>query len=383
MEEVPPAPETELAIGALLLDRYRVERQLAEGGMSMLYAGVDEQTGQRVAIKVLPHQMRTERLAARFEREVRMAMQVRHPNLVVTYGGGVLEGGTPFLVMELLEGETLFEVIQREGWISIERGVPILAAVLDAVEAAHARGIIHRDLKPSNVFMTSDGQVKLIDFGLSKDLGSVSAGTVLTGPGEALGTPSYMAPEQILADEVDARTDIWGAGTLFYEILTGIRAFPRLKGTVQDTFARVLESEPFAMRRLIEDWKPAAEAFVARALKKKKEERFASVAEMRAALLALLDAPYDPKPDWEAIEREEAELRAEIEAERAARRARGEPSRSVEDADDERDEDDDGWGDSSGSYRGWDDETLDSDVDTAVDEVPEEVRSGVEKSRDR
>jgi serine/threonine protein kinase len=282
------ASEDEIEPGTVLLDRFRVDHLFAVGGMSVLYRGVDQTTSLPVAVKVLPSRLRTKRLAARFEREARMAIGVRHPNWVVTHAAGTLESGTPYLVMELLEGETVYDRLRYDGPFPLPEAVQILCAVLDGVHAAHQHHIIHRDLKPSNVFLTRDGAVKLIDFGLSKDLGSQQDRTMVTGPGEALGTPSYMSPEQVLAEDVDPRTDMWGAGVLFYEMITGFRAFPRAEGGVQDTFTMVLEHEP----RLATERNPSlpfgVNVVLARALRKEKEDRFATIAELRDALTGLV-----------------------------------------------------------------------------------------------
>ena len=282
------ASEDEIEPGTVLLERFRVDHLFAVGGMSVLYRGVDLTTSLPIAVKVLPSRLRTKRLAARFEREARMAIGVRHPNWVVTHEAGALESGTPYLVMELLEGETVYDRLRYDGPFPLPDAVKILCAVLDGVHAAHQHHIIHRDLKPSNVFLTRDGAVKLIDFGLSKDLGSQQDRTMVTGPGEALGTPSYMSPEQVLAEDVDPRTDMWGAGVLFYEMITGFRAFPRAEGGVQDTFTMVLEHEP----RLATERNPSlpfgVNVVLAKALQKEKEDRFGTIAELREALAALV-----------------------------------------------------------------------------------------------
>ena len=159
--------------------------------------------------------------------------------------------------------------------------IQVLRAVLAGVEAAHALGVVHRDIKPSNVLLGRDGAVKLIDFGLSLEL--QGSGEKITGPGEALGTPSYMSPEQVLADEADARTDVWGAGVLFYEMVTGVRAFPRVDGPVHRTFGRILEEEPAPPSSIRPELPAEVDAFVARALAKSKADRFQSAAEMAAA----------------------------------------------------------------------------------------------------
>ena len=279
--------DDEIAPGTVLLDRYRVDCRFAIGGMSVLYRGMDLETSDPIAVKVLPTRLRTKRLAARFEREARMAIEVRHEHWVRTHATGVLETGTPYLVMELLEGETLYERLRMTGPLRLPEALSVLRAVLDGVEAAHRHGIIHRDLKPSNVFLTRGGEVKMIDFGLSKDLGSVKDRTMVTGPGEALGTPSYMSPEQILAEDVDPRTDLWGAGVLFYEMLTGMRAFPRSRRGVQDTFTTVLEQEPIPATEQDPRLPDAVDPIFERLLQKRKEDRYATLDELRDALATL------------------------------------------------------------------------------------------------
>ena len=271
----------ELRAGTILNGRYRLEGPLALGGMSEIYRATDLESGDSVALKLLPQRFRTQPLLARFDREVRLAVQVRHPNVVTTYDGGVLPEGVPYLVMELLEGPTVRSVVREQGPMPLERACEVLRAVLAGVEAAHALGVVHRDIKPSNVLLGRDGAVKLIDFGLSLEL--QGSGEKITGPGEALGTPSYMSPEQVLADEADARTDVWGAGVLFYEMVTGVRAFPRVDGPVHRTFGRILEEEPAPPSSIRPELPAEVDAFVARALAKSKADRFQSAAEMAAA----------------------------------------------------------------------------------------------------
>ena len=216
--------------GEVLLERYRLEKMLAKGGMSVVHRAWDLSEGRPVAIKVLAEHLNTDSLHRRFVREARLAAQVEHPNVVTTYDAGVV-GQTPFLVMELLVGETLLAIL-RDGPMGVPRARKIIVSVLRGVQAAHDGGVVHRDLKPSNVLITAAGDVKVIDFGLSKDLERLTPSTTLTKPQEALGTPSYMSPEQILADPVDARTDVYGVGVLAYELLTGERAFPAVVGPV-------------------------------------------------------------------------------------------------------------------------------------------------------
>ena len=274
--------------GTTLLGRYRLERPLARGGMAMIYRGHDPVLDRSVAVKVMPERLKTERSHARFLREARLAAQVSHPNVVETYDAGVLESGAPFLVMELLDGETLYQLLHREGKLPLHQAVNVLEAVLSGVAAAHKRGVVHRDLKPSNVLLLADApHVKVIDFGLSKDLRD--KGPRLTGPREALGTPSYMSPEQVMAEPVDARTDVYGIGVLFYEMITGKRAFPKpAKGKlVKDVFAMILRDSPPPPTSVEPELPEAVDAFVRTSMAKRPDDRYPSADAMRVAVTKL------------------------------------------------------------------------------------------------
>lgn len=274
--------------GSRLLGRYRLDEAVARGGMAMIYRGHDLTMNRTVAVKVLPDRLRTERSHARFLRETRLAAQISHPNVVVTYDAGLLDDGVPFLVMEYLEGKTVYQMLKDSGRFPLSDALLVLGSVLEGVSAAHARGVIHRDLKPSNVHIGRNRDVKVIDFGLSKDV--AERGPRLTGPKEALGTPSYMSPEQVLADPADARTDVWGAGTLFYEMVVGRRAFPKAeapRGPVRDKevrqiFAAILRDDPPHPSEG-GNLPQAIDAFVLRALAKAPDDRFQTMEEMQRA----------------------------------------------------------------------------------------------------
>lgn len=268
--------------GEVLLDRYRLEKLLAKGGMSVVHRAWDTHLGRPVAVKVLAEHLNTDTLHRRFVREARLAAQVKHPNVVETYDAGVVDQ-TPFLVMELLVGDTLLATL-REGPMLVPRTRKIIVSVLRGVQAAHDGGVVHRDLKPSNVFITSEGVVKVIDFGLSKDLDRLTPTTTLTKPQEALGTPSYMSPEQILADPVDARTDVYGAGVLAYELLTGQRAFPPVEGPVEEVFRTILEDFPPPPSTVRPSLDPRVDRVVMKAIRKNPTERYQSADEMRLAM---------------------------------------------------------------------------------------------------
>src|ERR1700693_4900915 len=234
------------------LGSYEVVAQIGAGGMGEVYQALDTKLGRDVAIKVLPEAFGhdPERLA-RFQREAKMLAALNHPNIATIYG---LEqsGGTNYLVMELVSGETLADRVKREGGVPIEEALKIAVQIAEALEAAHEKGIIHRDLKPANVKVTPEGKVKVLDFGLAKAFAGDAASEdpsnsptlsrAATMQGVILGTAAYMSPEQARGKAVDKRTDIWAFGCVLYELLTTKQAF---RGeTLTDTLAAVLEREP-------------------------------------------------------------------------------------------------------------------------------------------
>jgi serine/threonine-protein kinase len=236
-------------IGATL-SHYEILEKLGAGGMGVVYRARDTKLGREVAVKVLPEALShdPERLS-RFEREARLLASLNHPNVATLHGFEEAEG-TRFLVMELVEGETLADRIARHP-LPIEEALPLFRQIAEGLEAAHEKGIIHRDLKPSNVKLTPEGKVKVLDFGLARTLASPESGsqsespTVTRSPtvaGVILGTAAYMSPEQARGKALDKRTDVWSFGCCLFEALTGHAAF--LGETVSDTIAKILEREP-------------------------------------------------------------------------------------------------------------------------------------------
>lgn len=213
-----------LAAGDVVGGKYRVDRILGEGGMGQVWAARHAVTGKHVALKILKSEREEDR--ARLLREARAACAVRHAGVAQVHDITTLDDGSPMLVMDLLEGESLRARLLRDGSLSFEDTCAILSDVLAAVHAAHAIGIVHRDLKPDNVFLCKDGSVKVLDFGIAKlvtaEADPDNAG--LTMSGAMLGTPYYMAPEQAFAEkDIDARADLWAIGVMIYECLTGER----------------------------------------------------------------------------------------------------------------------------------------------------------------
>jgi Tol biopolymer transport system component len=287
----PPVPR--LAPGSSV-GPYRIERLLDVGGMGEVYRARDTTLGRDVAIKILPRHFTAdpERLA-RFEREARLLAALNHPNIGAIYGLEAADG-VRALVLELVEGETLADRIQR-GPAPVTDALPIARQIADALDAAHEKGIVHRDLKPANIKVTPDGVVKVLDFGLAKAAtGEWQSSTVTMGgtqEGTILGTAAYMSPEQARGQAVDKRTDIWAFGCVLYEMLTGHVAFPG--GTVSDTIVKILEREP--------DWAalpaatpPMVARLLQRSLEKDPKRRLRDIADARAELDDALEGGKAP-----------------------------------------------------------------------------------------
>jgi beta-lactam-binding protein with PASTA domain/tRNA A-37 threonylcarbamoyl transferase component Bud32 len=202
--------------------RYRVLSHLADGGMASVYVALDERLDREVALKVMrPSLAADETFVSRFRREARSAARLSHPNVVAVYDQGDDEGRM-FLAMELVIGHTLREVMQAEGPLTPRAALDILDPVLQALGAAHSAGLIHRDVKPENVILREDGVVKVADFGLAR---AVTSATATAQTGVLLGTVAYLSPEQVERGIADARSDVYAAGLLLFEMLTGTKAF--------------------------------------------------------------------------------------------------------------------------------------------------------------
>jgi serine/threonine protein kinase len=232
----------ELTTGAHV-GEYVIERKLGQGGMGSVYAAVHEIIDKRVAIKILRREVSdNEEIVARFVGEARAVNRIRHPNIVDVFGYGTTDDGRCFLVMELLEGESLASRLQYDR-PRLAEACAILTEILRALEAAHAHGIVHRDLKPDNVFLLSTGAVKLLDFGIAKlTEPNERLPPSYTQPGQAIGTPQYIAPEQARGDTVDGRTDVYSLGVVAFELLTGRLPFDG--ENAMDLVAKHLMSTP-------------------------------------------------------------------------------------------------------------------------------------------
>lgn len=271
---------------------YEVKALIGSGGMGEVYQARDLLLARDVAIKVLPAFLtRDPERVRRFEQEAQAAAALNHPNILAVYQMGSF-GDTLYLVSELLHGKTLREHI-RGGALSPRTAIDYAVQIARGLSAAHAKGIAHRDLKPENLFVTEEGCVKILDFGLAKltrqELGPQ---TPATQEGMILGTLGYMSPEQVRGQEVDLRTDFFAFGAILFEMLTGVRAFH--KATSADTLAAILQEDPPSLGQLTPAMPPALQRVVLRCLEKNREQRFQSAPDLAFALEALSDSGFDP-----------------------------------------------------------------------------------------
>ncbi|WP_437281732.1 protein kinase [Sorangium sp. So ce375] len=281
-----------VAEGQVLSGKYRVERILGQGGMGVVVAALHEQLHQRVAIKLL-HPGANDEMVERFVREARAAVRLKSEHVARVLDVGTLETGAPFMVMEYLDGSDLLETLRRRGPLELEEAVGYVLEACEAIAEAHAAGIIHRDLKPANLFLTraadGSGMVKVLDFGISKALADPSAAGVepelgLTKTAMVLGSPLYMAPEQMRsARTVDARADIWSLGAILYQLLTGRVPFDA--SSLSELILMINTEPPPAPSTFRPDLPPGLEAAILRCLEKDTAKRFKSVAELAGAIV--------------------------------------------------------------------------------------------------
>ena len=275
------------------IGRYRIVRLLGQGGMGVVYEAHDDQLDRAVAIKVVARAYATDIGRQRLQREARAAARIHHPHICEIYDIGE-EHGDPFVAMELLDGEALSERLAR-GAVPAPEAIGIALQVLDALQTLHEHGIVHRDLKPSNVFQTKHG-AKLLDFGLARSTTHAPATAATEGPltqaGAVVGTPHYMSPEQFRGEPVDARTDVFAAGVMLFEMLAGTRPFSGR--TDLDVYHAIMYEPPAAL-----GGSPAvaiAGGVVRRALAKRRDDRIPSAKEMADALRPALAAQDSGAP---------------------------------------------------------------------------------------
>jgi eukaryotic-like serine/threonine-protein kinase len=280
------------------LGQYEILSPLGSGSMGEVYRARDARLNRDVAIKVLPQfaSADPDRLY-RFEHEAQAAAALSHPNILAVYQMGTYEA-TPYLVTELLEGMTLSETLRR-GPLALRKAIDYAIQLAHGLAAAHQRGVIHRDLKPENIFLTKDGHIKILDFGLAKIAPprppSGALAPTITRIGVAMGTVGYMSPEQVRGLATDHRTDIFAFGAILYEMVMGKRTFQ--KATEADTISAILNEEPPSIAQFAPDTPPALERLVRRCLEKNPEQRFHSASDLAFALEAL-SGPSPPTGEY-------------------------------------------------------------------------------------
>ncbi len=271
--------------GTVVGERFRIDTVIGRGAMGAVYRARDQARGRDVAFKVM---LRTlvgrDRMLKRFLREAKVAMRVHHPNVVRVDDAGTLPDGKPYLVMELLEGDSLAAELDARRWLDRDAIRSILDALLQGLEAAHALGIVHRDIKPANVFITREGVVKLIDFGLAK-FATGSGG--VSEDGQVIGTPDYLAPEQLIGGMVDGRADLWALAVVLDEVVAGERPFEdrRLAGL----FKKIATDAHRPVRTYRRDAPMALDEVLRIAMAKRPDERYQTAQEFAEALHWALD----------------------------------------------------------------------------------------------
>lgn len=297
-EDEEEAQEGTRSLVGRVVSHYRIVRKIGSGGMGEVYRAHDSVLKRDVAIKILPTYVAqdADRLR-RFEQEAQAAAALNHPHILAVHEFGTFEG-VPYLVSELLEGQTLRQLLRR-GPVPVRKAIDYAVQIAHGLAAAHEKGIVHRDLKPENLFVSKDGHVKILDFGLAKlaHRESEADGAVRplirdTNLGLVVGTPGYMAPEQVRRGPADHRTDIFAFGATLYEMLSGKRAFQR--GTSAETMTAILNDEPTSISQIVPTAPPGLQRVVHRCLEKNTEQRFQSASDLAFALEALSDSGSFP-----------------------------------------------------------------------------------------
>ncbi len=275
-----PGGPGQYEVGSVLAGRYRIVQLLGKGAMGAVYLGEHLKIGRKDAIKVLQASLeRDSESIARFTRGARNASSIRHPNVCTVYDFGETHDGLAFLAMEFVDGESLSDLLKREGTLPLEQAGDILSQVGDALSAAHAAGIVHRDLKPANVMLAQrpDGSplAKVVDFDIAK--GSVEGeGDEVTRLGYVVGTPEFMSPEQLTGDPLDGRSDVYSLGVLLFRALTG--SLPHIADSTQELMVKRLTESPMTLKEANpgNDYPTSLQALVDRSLQRKAADRLES-----------------------------------------------------------------------------------------------------------
>jgi DNA-binding NarL/FixJ family response regulator/tRNA A-37 threonylcarbamoyl transferase component Bud32 len=283
-------------VGRLFVDRYSMGAILGEGGMSVVYKAHHTMMDRQVAIKILKNfESSQDKMLQRFQQEARAASSLNHGNLITLHDFGISSEGYAYIVMDYLEGQSLEALLEADGPIEYQRAAKLFLQVCDGLDHAHSKGIVHRDIKPSNIVMlhagTSEEQVKIVDFGIAKLLPEANKETFgLTQAGQIFGSPLFMSPEQCLNRKVDSRTDIYAVGATMYSALTGRPPFEA--PTLAEVIYAHLKTEPQSLSVLAPAMKipERLEQVVLKCLEKNSEDRFQSMAELKAEIEAAIGA---------------------------------------------------------------------------------------------
>ena len=295
---VSPLPDSGALIGMTLDHKYLLDSKLGAGGMVTVYRASRLLLGDWVAVKVLhPGQMADPQAVERFRREARTAARLKHPNVVTVYDFGVSREGLNYQVMEMVGGESLRSLVDRQGTLAETAAAEIIRQVCAALDEAHKLGIVHRDIKPENILVqTIPGglHVKVLDFGIAA-LRDIKANR-LTRTGDVVGTPHYMSPEHCLGEELDGRSDIYSLGIVLFEMLTGVVPFD--SPTTTAIVIKHVNDPPPTPRILNPKISPAVESVVLRALEKRRDARLQTAGEMARKLIAAAGSarPGSPHP---------------------------------------------------------------------------------------
>ena len=278
-------------IGRVVADRYEVQEPLGSGGMASVYRAHDKLLERSVALKVLHEQFsRDPEYVERFRREARAIARVSHPNIVTVIDRGTYEG-QEYIVFEHVRGETLKDVVEREGPLPVAEALGFVHQVARALAFAHEQGVVHRDVKPHNVLVDDEGGAKVTDFGLAR---SLDPDHDITQTGTVMGTSDYISPEQASGRPVDERSDQYALGVLLYELLAGEVPFPA-EGQMAAAVRHMRDPVP-SLRERRRDVSPAVDEVIQRAMAKRPEDRFATTAALVAALEACLAEEEEGKP---------------------------------------------------------------------------------------
>lgn len=290
--------------GTTFQERYAIEERLGEGAMAVVYRAYDEQLGRAVALKWLRTQYHAdESVGRRFFREVKAAKKIRHPNVVEVFDVERIEGtGAMYMTMELLRGIAFDELLDHR-MPSAEEIVDVIVPVLRAVSAAHGSGIVHRDLKPENIFLhgggVDPGQLgtsKVLDFGISKFMIEGEVSGRITSAGTVVGTPAYMAPEQVRGADADIRCDTYSIGVVLYEALSG--RLPFEEDSVRRTFELIVSGQTVPIEEVVPELDPKLATIVMRAIAYDPNDRYQSAESLANALVGVVKRRAGWLPDW-------------------------------------------------------------------------------------